>query len=113
MGPTMRVRAGQSLWIKLVNNLFDDEATSGGKPIGGAAAARVPASDTIGPKPVTAENYWKMVERPGEKIKYQYYKQPVADPSLMTVDEPNIPHSRRHTTSTRIAWPFQRWSLSV
>ena len=29
------------------------------------------------------------------------------------VDDPTNPHSTRHTTSTRMAWPFQRWTLSV
>jgi len=72
MGPTLRVQPGQSMWIKLENDLLG-------------------ASDDVGPQPVTAENYWKMLQKPGEKIKYQYYKPPVASPDLMTVDHENIP----------------------
>lgn len=70
MGPTMRVRPGQSLWIKLTNNMTED----------------------IGPKPPTAQDYWNMLQNPGEHIKYQRYKRRVSDPSLMKVDEPNMPH---------------------
>lgn len=73
MGPTMFVQPGQSLWIKFSNELYDGD------------------THELSPGPVTADNYWKMVEKPGEKIKYQYYKNPVADPSLMEVDEANIP----------------------
>mmetsp|Transcript_12787 Transcript_12787/g.23998 ORF Transcript_12787/g.23998 Transcript_12787/m.23998 type:complete len:650 (-) Transcript_12787:170-2119(-) len=70
MGSTMRVRPGQSLWIKLTNNMTED----------------------IGPKPPTATDYWNMLQNPGEHIKYQRYKRRVSDPSLMKVDEPNMPH---------------------
>jgi FtsP/CotA-like multicopper oxidase with cupredoxin domain len=72
MGPTMRVKPGQSLWIKLINDM--DGAT-----------------DDIGPQAVSEDNYWKMLQQPGEKIKYQYYKKPVDQPSNMIVDRPNIP----------------------
>lgn len=70
MGPTMRVRPGQSLWIKFVNNL----------------------TEPIGPSPPTATEYWNMLQNPGEHIKYQRYKRRVSDPSLMKVDHPNMPH---------------------
>lgn len=70
MGPTMRVKPGQSIWIKLTNNITED----------------------IGPKPPTAQDYWNMLQNPGEHIKYQRYKRRVSDPSLMKVDEPNMPH---------------------
>ena len=68
MGPTMRVKPGQSLWIKFINNM----------------------TTPIGPHEPTAEDYWQMVKDPGEHIKYQYYKKPVADPSLLEVDYPNM-----------------------
>lgn len=71
MGPTMHVRPGQSLWVKLTNNMT--------------------STSDVGPNDVTVNNYWKMLQNPGESIKYQYYKKPVADPSLMSVDSPNIP----------------------
>jgi FtsP/CotA-like multicopper oxidase with cupredoxin domain len=72
MGPTMRVKPGQSLWIKLRNDLEG-------------------ATEDVGPKAVTEENYWKMLQTPGEKIKYQYYKKPVDSPEKMIVDRTNIP----------------------
>lgn len=71
MGPTMKVSPGQSLWIKLTNDLTED----------------------IGPHPPTATDYWKMLQNPGEHIKYQRYKRRAADPSLMKVDHPNMPHN--------------------
>ncbi|KAG7347238.1 cupredoxin [Nitzschia inconspicua] len=49
------------------------------------------ASQDIGPQPVTAEHYWKMLQNPGEKIKYPFYKEAVESPDLMTVDEENMP----------------------
>lgn len=70
MGPTMRVKPGQSIWIKLRNNMTE----SFGRP-----------------DRVTVEDYWRMLQNPGEKIKYQYYKKPVASPDLMKVDSVNIP----------------------
>jgi FtsP/CotA-like multicopper oxidase with cupredoxin domain len=70
MGPTMHVRPGQSMWIKFTNNL---------------------TTPNLGPHDPTVTDYWKMLQTPGEHIKYQYYKKPVADPSLMNVDKPNIP----------------------
>lgn len=70
MGPTMRVKPGQSLWIKFNNNM---------------------SSPDIGPRDPTANDYWTMLGNPGESIKYQKYGKPVADPSLMDVDDPNIP----------------------
>jgi FtsP/CotA-like multicopper oxidase with cupredoxin domain len=78
MGPTLRVKPGQSMWIKLVNNLTDP---------------------TLGPAAVTPTDYWKMLQTPGEKIKYQFYKKPVADPSLLTVDEVNLP---KHFDNTNL-----------
>ena len=76
MGPTMHVRPGQTLWIKLINNMTEDD---------------------IGPNQVSIQDYWNMLQHPGEKIKYQYYKKPVSDPSLLKVDEPNIPHAFQAT----------------
>ena len=45
MGPTLRVKPGQSLWIKLRNELYDD---------------------TIGPKDPSAIDYWRMLQNPGK-----------------------------------------------
>jgi len=73
MGPTMKVAPGQSLHIKLINEL-----TSTYGP--------------IGPTPPNATDYWTMLQNPGEHIKYQRYKSRVAHPSLLKVDEPNMPH---------------------
>lgn len=69
MGPTMRVKPGQSLWIKLSNQIYEK----------------------MGPSDVNVQDYWNMLQNPGENIKYQYYKPPVDSPSLMEVDTPNIP----------------------
>jgi len=69
MGPTMFVKPGQSLWIKLRNNI----------------------SESIGPNNVNVTDYWRMLQNPGERIKYQYYKKPTSNPDLMKVDVPNIP----------------------
>ena len=69
MGPTMRVKPGQSLWIKLSNQIVEK----------------------MGPSDVNVQDYWNMLQNPGENIKYQYYKPPVDNPSLMQVDTPNIP----------------------
>jgi hypothetical protein len=44
MGPTMRVKPGQSLWIKFRNEMNDK---------------------SIGPKNPTALDYWEMVKEPG------------------------------------------------
>jgi FtsP/CotA-like multicopper oxidase with cupredoxin domain len=79
MGPTMRVKPGQTLWIKLINNM----------------------TESIGPNEVSASDYWRMLQNPGENIKYQYYKRPVSDPSLMKVDVPNIP-KRFDTTNLHL-----------
>jgi hypothetical protein len=49
-------------------------------------------TEDIGPKHPTAQDYWNMLQNPGEHIKYQRYKRRVSDPSLMKVDEPNMPH---------------------
>jgi FtsP/CotA-like multicopper oxidase with cupredoxin domain len=70
MGPTMRVRPGQSLWIKLRNEMNDE---------------------TIGPRNPSAVDYWKMLQNPGESIQYQYYKNTTANWTDMKVDYPNIP----------------------
>jgi len=72
LGPTLRVRPGQSLWVKLTNDLTS-------------------APDEWGSRPPTVHNYWKMLQNPGEKIKYRYYRRTVADPSLMAVDASNMP----------------------
>jgi FtsP/CotA-like multicopper oxidase with cupredoxin domain len=81
MGPTLRVTPGQSLWIKLRNNMTsdgdDDNDGENGK---------------MGPPDVSVEDYWRMLQKPGEKIKYQFYKKSVDDPSKMVVDEANLPH---------------------
>ena len=73
MGPTMFVSPGQSLWIKLRNELYDGDTYD------------------LKPDKVNATNYWKMVQKPGEKIKYTYYKKPVETPEQMEVDYHNIP----------------------
>lgn len=75
LGPTLRVRAGQSMWIKLRNEMYGD----------------------MGPPGVTVENYWKMLQHPGEAIKYQYYKNATERPDQMFVDAPNIPSHFDHT----------------
>lgn len=72
MGPTMHVRPGQSLWIKFTNKLDS-------------------AKNDIGPRNPSAQDYWNMLKKPGEHIKYQYYKNSVSDPELMEVDHPNMP----------------------
>jgi len=72
MGPTMRVKPGQTLWIKLTNDMTDP---------------------TLGPHEPTVEDYWTMLQNPGEHIKYQYYKAGVAAPDLMTADLPNLAHA--------------------
>ena len=46
MGPTLRVQPGQSLWIKLRNDMHD--------------------TSSIGPKDPTARDYWNMLQNPGE-----------------------------------------------
>ena len=72
-GPTMRVQPGQSLWIKLRNEL--DKADFLG------------SSDSV-----TVDDYWNMVQSPGESINYQYQQNhPVGDASRMTVDTANMP----------------------
>ena len=73
MGPTMFVSPGQSLHIKLRNELY--------------------VGDTFDLKPghVNATSYWQMVQKPGEKIKYTYYKLPVESADQMQVDHHNIP----------------------
>jgi len=80
MGPTLRVRPGQSLWVKLRNNLTADE-TDDDKPDG-----------KLGPAEVTVDDYWRMLQKPGEKIKYQFYQKSVPHPSQMIVDGANLPH---------------------
>lgn len=75
MGPTMHVKPGQSLWIKLINELESD----------------------LGPHEPNADDYWKMLIKPGEKIKYDFYKPAVNHSSLMIVDHPNIPKAFDHT----------------
>jgi len=69
----MFVSPGQSLWIKLRNELYDGDTFN------------------LSPSDVNATNYWRMVQKPGEKIKYTYYKEPVASPDEMDVDVHNIP----------------------
>jgi hypothetical protein len=70
-GPTMHVRAGQYLWIKLTNYLEG-------------------STQDIGPQPVTVEHYWKMRQNPGEKIKYPFNKKAVDSPDLITVYDENM-----------------------
>eukprot|EP00527_Entomoneis_sp_CCMP2396_P002804 CAMPEP_0198145930 /NCGR_PEP_ID=MMETSP1443-20131203/26230_1 /TAXON_ID=186043 /ORGANISM="Entomoneis sp., Strain CCMP2396" /LENGTH=501 /DNA_ID=CAMNT_0043809695 /DNA_START=233 /DNA_END=1738 /DNA_ORIENTATION=+ len=72
----MRVKPGQSLWIKLINKMDEDN---------------------FGPHEPNAVDYWNMLENPGEKIKYRFYKRTVADPSLLKIDTPNIPGHFDHT----------------
>lgn len=69
MGPTMRVKPGQSMWIKYRNNM----------------------TESIGKTRVEVYDYWKMLQNPGEAIKYQYYKKATKTPEEMIVDVPNIP----------------------
>lgn len=71
MGPTIKVQPGQSLWIKLTNNLTDPN---------------------LGPNPPTPNDYWTMLQNPGEHIKYQRYKSRVDHPSKLKVDYDNMPH---------------------
>jgi len=69
MGPTINVKPGQSLWIKLTNNL----------------------TDPIGPTPPSPTDYWTMLQNPGENIKYTRYKSRVSHPSQLQVDTHNMP----------------------
>ena len=89
MGETMHVKPGQSLWIKLINNMYSEETERGGEDDGD------PISST-GP---TVQDYWNMLQNPGERIKYQYYKKSVDSPDKMIVDWPNIP---KHFDSTNL-----------
>jgi hypothetical protein len=66
------VKAGQSLLIKFSNDMDG-------------------ASQDIGPQKVTAEHYWRMLQNPGEKIKFPFYREAVDRPELMIVDEVNMP----------------------
>ncbi|OEU08286.1 Cupredoxin [Fragilariopsis cylindrus CCMP1102] len=75
MGPTMYVKPGQSLYIKFRNELYPEQTKN------------------ISPNPVEIYDYWSRLVVPGEKIKYQYYKNPVSSPELMEVDENNLPKS--------------------
>ncbi|GKY96692.1 hypothetical protein MPSEU_000628700 [Mayamaea pseudoterrestris] len=77
-GPTMRVQPGQSLWIKLGNEMLDE---------------------SIGPHEPNATDYWRMLQNPGERIKYQFYRKSVADASLMHVDQVNMP---KHFDATNL-----------
>jgi len=81
MGPTLRVKPGQSLWIKLRNNMTRDAGDDNNydRNVFGAKTE------------VTVEDYWRMLQNPGEKIKYQYYKKGVAAPGEMKVDAVNVP----------------------
>lgn len=78
MGPTMRVKPGQSMWIKFSNELD---------------------SADIGPAEPTAADYWARNKDPGEAIKYRYYQLAPDDPARMLVDTPNIP---KHFDSTNL-----------
>mmetsp|Transcript_2016 Transcript_2016/g.3774 ORF Transcript_2016/g.3774 Transcript_2016/m.3774 type:complete len:749 (-) Transcript_2016:701-2947(-) len=73
MGPTLTVSPGQSMWIKFRNELHSKETKD------------------LRPLDVTTYDYWSRLITPGEKIKYQYYKNPAASPDLMEVDTPNVP----------------------
>jgi len=83
MGPTMHVQPGQSIWIKLVNNMSSSSSSSSSEQ----------PEQQLGPHEPTVEDYWRMVQNPGEHIKYQYYKPAVASPDQMKVDWPNMPHA--------------------
>lgn len=74
MGPTLTVAPGQSIWIKFRNELGRTE-------------------DNVLPLDVQTYDYWIRLREPGEKIKYQYYKEPVDTPDLMDVDWHNIPRN--------------------
>lgn len=52
MGPTMRVQPGQSLWIKLRNEMYNVDN----------------GSSSIGPKTPSAVDYWKMLQNPGKHV---------------------------------------------
>ena len=101
LGPTLRVRPGQSLWVKLTNDLTS-------------------APDEWGSRPPTVHNYWKMLQNPGEKIKYRYYRRTVADPSLMAVDASNMPgdfdatnlhlHGKSHDVLQWMSRPRPPWT---
>ena len=76
MGPTMRVRPGQSMWIKFRNNLTEP---------------------SLGPNNVKVYDYWEKLQEPGEFIKYEYYKEPVDTPEEMEVDYFNMPKNFDNT----------------
>lgn len=71
-GPTLHVAPGQSISIKLRNNIQSEENST---------------------THVTIEDYWTMLLNPGEKIKYQYYKKRPDTIQGMKIDHPNIPHN--------------------
>ena len=96
-GPTITAKPGQTLWIKFRNELGErttptetttDTATDTTKP-----PSREGEEEEVQllPKNVAVEDYWVRLKKPGEKIKYRYYKPPVASPDLMEVDWSNIP----------------------
>ena len=89
MGPTMRVKPGQSLWIKFRNNMngdLDDTSTTA------TSSSSSPGDNGLYPKKVELADYWKMLQNPGEAIKYQYYKKRPETMDGMHVDTPNMPH---------------------
>eukprot|EP00977_Amphora_coffeiformis_P021119 scaffold8828_cov204-Amphora_coffeaeformis.AAC.40 len=73
MGPTMRVKPGQSLWIKLRNEIFHDNN-----------------EDDIGPNQVTVLNYWNMQQNL-TRNKNRLDEQMIADWTDLKVDTQNIP----------------------
>lgn len=68
MGPTLKVSPGQSLWIKLRNNLTADE-TDEDKPDG-----------RLGPNDVTVHDYWRMLQKPGERSNTSTTRNPSTTP---------------------------------
>lgn len=83
MGPTLRVKRGESMWIKLRNEMGTEGSPDKTPPAG--------EDDIVAPREVQPSDYWRMVQKPGERIKYTYYKKPVASPELMDVDYYNVP----------------------
>jgi len=78
----MRVKPGQSLWIKLVNKM-----------------GKYSDAEMLGPPSPSAEDYYEMLLKPGEHIKYQRYKRIPDSAEGMKVDTPNMP---KHFDSTNL-----------
>mmetsp|Transcript_15938 Transcript_15938/g.36907 ORF Transcript_15938/g.36907 Transcript_15938/m.36907 type:complete len:685 (+) Transcript_15938:412-2466(+) len=98
MGPTLTVKPGQSLFIKFRNELSSAATTKkGSESFGLGAVSAAGSPERLLPKNVTIEDYWVRLQKPGEKIKYAYYRKPVASPELMDVDWSNIPGNYDNT----------------